>query len=88
MTELNTYPETDSDRTEVRWPPVTEDLDGASQAGAAGALHRDASVGALVGRLGAVPGLPVAEHAVAYSDLHDALLDALNEVPPTTSGVA
>lgn len=88
MTELNTYPQTDSDRTEIHWPPAPADVEVPTQGEAAASVNRDASVEFLAARLGAVPGLPVHEHAVAYSELHDALLEALNEEPPTTPGVA
>jgi hypothetical protein len=48
----------------------------------------DASVDAVLGRLNNLQGLPVEEHAEAYSALHDALLDALNEENPSAAGDA
>lgn len=48
----------------------------------------DASVDALLGSLADIQGLPVDGHAEAYSALHDALLDALNEDNPAAAGDA
>jgi hypothetical protein len=39
----------------------------------------DADVAALLGRLGALPGLPVSAHGDVYAGLHDDLMEALNE---------
>lgn len=43
----------------------------------------DASVDAALNRLADIEGLPVAGHAEAYTALHDALLDALNDDEPS-----
>jgi hypothetical protein len=48
----------------------------------------DTSVDAVLERLGNLQGLPVEQHAEAYSALHDALLDALNEDDPSAAGDA
>ena len=48
----------------------------ASEAGVA-----DPAVLAILDRVREVPGLPVSAHPVAYADMHDALLEALNEEP-------
>ena len=39
----------------------------------------DPAVDALLGRLGALPELPVADHGEVYAGLHDELAAALNE---------
>ena len=78
MTELNTFPETGSDRPGTGWPAAR----------AAGSAVADASVAAVLERLADIPGLPVAGHAEAYSALHDALLHALNEEDPSAAGDA
>ena len=41
----------------------------------------DTAVLAILDRVREVPGLPVSEHPAAYADMHDALLEALNEEP-------
>ena len=41
----------------------------------------DTAVLAILDRVREVPGLPVSAHPVAYADMHDALLEALNEEP-------
>jgi hypothetical protein len=91
MTELNNFPETDTDPAGVSWPAVPAGSvnragniggsPGASQAG-------DASVAAVLERLAGVPELSVSGHAEAYAGLHDALLDALNEANPSAAGDA
>jgi hypothetical protein len=47
----------------------------------AGAGVADPAVLAILDRVREVPGLPVSEHPVAYADMHDALLEALNQEP-------
>jgi hypothetical protein len=86
MTELNNFPETDSDPAGVSWPATP-----AGNGGSAGhrmAAVEDASVAAVLDRLADIPGLPVGGHADAYSALHDALLDALNDDDPSAAGDA
>lgn len=86
MTELNNLPETDSEPAVVSWPAVPA---GNSQsAGHRMGAVEDASVAAVLDRLADIPGLPVGGHADAYSALHDALLDALNEDDPSAVGDA
>ena len=48
----------------------------ASEAGVA-----DPAVLAILDGVREVPGLPVSEHPAAYANMHDALLEALNEEP-------
>jgi hypothetical protein len=74
MTELN--PETD---------PATEADPATAEAGVGwplfqgGAATRDAAVDVLLERLGALPSTPVSEHGGIYGNLHDDLMEALNE---------
>jgi hypothetical protein len=58
------------------WPELTVPGSRASEAGVA-----DPAVHAILDRVREVPGLPVSEHPAAYADMHDALLEALNEEP-------
>jgi hypothetical protein len=86
MTELNNFPETDSGPAGVSWPATP-----AGNGGSAGhrmAAVEDVSVAAVLDRLADIPGLPVGGHADAYSALHDALLDALNDDDPSAAGDA
>lgn len=48
----------------------------------------DSAVDEVLDRLADIQGLPVAGHAEAYSALHDALLDALNDDDPSAEGDA
>jgi hypothetical protein len=86
MTELNNFPGTDSERAGVSWPAASAGA-GESAGLSTGALE-DAPVAAVLDRLAGIPGLPVGGHADAYSALHDALLDALNEDDPSAVGDA
>jgi hypothetical protein len=86
MTELNNFPETDSDRAGVSWP-AAPDGNGESAGHGMGAVE-DPTVAAVLDRLADIPALPVGMHAEAYSALHDALLDALNEDDPSAVGDA
>jgi len=100
MTELNNFPETDSDLAGVSWPAapagaVNGTVNGAvngtingAPGGLGGSPSGDASVDAVLGQLADIPELPVSGHAEAYSGLHDALLDALNEANPSAAGDA
>ncbi|MDQ1057843.1 hypothetical protein QFZ23_001744 [Arthrobacter globiformis] len=58
------------------WPELAVPGSRASEAGVA-----DPAVLAILDRVREVPGLPVSEHPAAYADMHDALLEALNEEP-------
>lgn len=73
------FPDTalpDSEVPDAAWPELTVPGRG-PEAGIA-----DPAVLAIVDRVRAVPGLPVSEHPAAYAEMHDALLEALNEDPP------
>ena len=39
----------------------------------------DPAVRSILDRVREVPALPVSEHPAAYADMHDALLEALND---------
>jgi ABC-type amino acid transport substrate-binding protein len=60
---------------DTAWPDL------ALPAGRADAGIADTAVLAILGRVREVAGLPVSEHPAAYADMHDALLEALNEEP-------
>jgi hypothetical protein len=60
---------------DTAWPEL------ALPASRADAGIADTAVLAILGRVREVPGLPVSEHPAAYADMHDALLEALNEEP-------
>lgn len=102
MTELNqnALPEAAPD---VAWPelPLAEAEDSeaalpdsdrsgraASGSAASGSPASDSAVQAVLRRVRDVPGLPVSEHPAAYTDMHDALLEALNEDTSSGSGAA
>jgi hypothetical protein len=77
MTELNRTPGIDPEGgdAQVKWPALP--ADGARAAG--NVSSGDPAVAALLGRLGNLPDLPVAQHGEVYALLHDELLAALNE---------
>lgn len=95
MTELNqnALPEAAPD---VAWPepPLSEAEEAAvpdsdpSGCTASGSAASDSAVQAVLQRVRDVPGLPVSEHPAAYTDMHDALLEALNEDTSSGSGAA
>ncbi|MDV8148630.1 hypothetical protein [Arthrobacter sp. B10-11] len=64
------------------------ELNNLPEAGDGGSPVGDASVDAVLARLDNLQALPVEQHAEAYSALHDALLDALNEDNPSAAGDA
>ncbi|KIS27656.1 hypothetical protein TV39_07775 [Arthrobacter sp. SPG23] len=64
------------------------ELNNLSEAGRSVSRVGDASVDAALNRLTDIQGLPVDGHAEAYSALHDALLDALNDDDPSAEGDA
>ncbi|WP_346959121.1 hypothetical protein [uncultured Arthrobacter sp.] len=62
-----------SDAARVDWPePAGDTAVGDPAVG-------DPAVDALLGRLGTLPELPVADHGELYAGLHDELAAALNE---------
>jgi hypothetical protein len=79
MTELNQndLPEA---APEVAWPELP--LSGAEDSEATAS---DGAVQAVLRRVRDLPGLPVSEHHAAYADMHDALLEALNEDPSSAA---
>lgn len=97
MTELNqnALPEAAPD---VAWPelPLAEAEDSEAalpdsdrfDSAASGSPASDSAVHAVLRRVRDVPGLPVSEHPAAYTDMHDALLEALNEDTSSGSGAA
>lgn len=90
MTELNqnALPEAAPD---VAWPepPLSEAEEAAvPDSDRSGSAASDSAVQAVLQRVRDVPGLPVSEHPAAYTDMHDALLEALNEDTSSGSGAA
>ncbi|MET3350429.1 UNVERIFIED_ORG: hypothetical protein ABID57_002119 [Arthrobacter sp. UYEF1] len=76
MTELNEAHHPEAAQPMPEWPD------------AAAPATTDPSIAALLAALGGVEKLPVSEHEAVYSDLHDALLHALNEEAPNGEGEA
>ena len=76
MTELNHKNQPEAAQPTPDWPEATADG------------INDPSVAAIVTALDGVQALPVAEHETIYSELHDALLQALNEDAPMGKGRA
>jgi hypothetical protein len=74
MTELN----------ETHHPVAAQPIPEWPDADAAGT--GDPSVDAVLSSLAGLPKMPVADHEAVYSDLHDALLETLNEEPPAGNG--
>ncbi|MCU1518719.1 MAG: hypothetical protein JWQ75_3440 [Pseudarthrobacter sp.] len=74
MTDLNEPHNEDAPQQAPVWPH-TADVDIA-----------DPSVQAAVAALDGLGTLPAAEHNPVYSDVHDALLEALNEDAPSGNG--
>lgn len=79
MTELNDAHHNEAAQPTPQWPETAE---------AAGPALSDPSVAAIVAGLDGVPGLPVNEHEAVYGELHDALLEALNEDTASGEGEA
>ena len=74
MTELN--PETDpATGTDLQTPEAKAGWPSFH----GGAAARDAAVDVLLERLGALPSTPVSRHSDIYGNLHDDLMEALNE---------
>jgi hypothetical protein len=76
MTELNDVHPPEAAQPTPEWPDTAAPAVG------------DPSIAALMAPLDGVQVLPVSEHEAVYSDLHDALLHALNEDAPTGAGEA
>lgn len=74
MTELNEAHNPDAAQPTSEWPDRN----------AAGA--GDPSVEAVLAALDGLPQIPVADHEPIYSELHDALLETLNEEPQAGNG--
>lgn len=70
MTELNHAHHNEAAQPTPQWPETAETAEPAPG---------DPSVAAIVAALDSVPGLPVNEHDAVYGELHDALVEALNE---------
>lgn len=72
MTELNNEYNPQPAQQSAPWPaPGTEKIN-------------DPEIGAIVAALDSVQDRPVTDHEAVYGELHDALLQALNEEVPTT----
>ena len=83
MTELNQNALA-GDAPDVAWPelPLSEADDTEAtvpDSAPSGSAASDHTVQAVLRRVRDIPGLPVSEHPAAYADMHDALLEALNE---------
>jgi hypothetical protein len=76
MTELNEAHHPVAAQPTPEWPETAETEVG------------DPSVDAVLATLGGLPEIPVADHEAIYSELHDALLETLNEEPPAGNGGA
>lgn len=76
MTELNHEHGAHPAQQTPEWPEP-----GAEQIG-------DPEIASIVAALRGVPGMPGADHEAVYSELHDALLEALNEDAPNGAGEA
>ena len=90
MTELNERPEKATEPAELPgWPDLVP-FGHPIEKGSTGTLGRggDPMVGGALRRLLDVPNLPVTEHGPAYEEIHDALLQALNEDPSARSGTS
>ncbi|MBT2532889.1 hypothetical protein J7E83_12300 [Arthrobacter sp. ISL-48] len=74
MTELNEEQAPEAAQPPPEWPePRPEDIG-------------DPSVAAIVASLESVKAMPVAGHEAIYGELHDALLESLNEDAPSGNG--
>ncbi|KRE78191.1 hypothetical protein [Arthrobacter sp. Soil762] len=76
MTELNEPHHPEPAQSTPEWPDT------------AAPATTDPSIAAITAVLDGVERLPVSEHEAVYSDLHDALLHALNEEAPNSEGEA
>jgi hypothetical protein len=71
MRELNDHPEQSAEpqNTEPHDAPWPDDTPATG----------DAAVDSALGRLAAVPSVPVAEHSAIYAEIHDSLMASLDE---------
>jgi hypothetical protein len=76
MTELNETHHPVAAQPIPEWPDADADAAGTG----------DPSVDAVLSFLAGLPKMPVADHEAVYSELHDALLETLNEEPPAGNG--
>ncbi len=76
MTELNETHHPVAAQPTPEWP------------GTDAARVGDPSVEAVLAALDGLPATPVADHEAIYGELHEALLEALNEEPPAGNGGA
>ncbi|MGY4542926.1 hypothetical protein ACVWY0_002851 [Arthrobacter sp. UYNi723] len=76
MTELNEPHHPEPAQPTPEWPDT------------AAPASTDPSIAAITAALDGVERLPVSEHEAVYSDVHDALLHALNEEAPNGEGEA
>ncbi len=75
MTELNAGHAVEA-APPMAWPELPADgFDGTGSVG----NGEDGKVQAILEGVLEVPGLPVSEHPAAYTEIHDALLEALNQ---------
>ncbi|MEN8584324.1 hypothetical protein ABFP37_16630 [Burkholderia sp. RS01] len=81
MTELNQN-DLSGAAPDVAWPELP--LSGAEDSSAVS----DGAVQEVLRRVRDVPGLQVSEHPDAYTDMHDALLEALNQDTSSVPGAA
>lgn len=83
MNELNEYPDPDTDQADFAWPELPTPTSAPTPGSAS-----DTGMGAVLGGLSNLRELPVSEHHAVYSNVHDALLEFLNEDVPAGSGDA
>jgi hypothetical protein len=88
MSELKEGPETVPGSSEVTWPDAAAVARAGEEGTELSAGLADSAVAAAVRHLGRLPGLPVARHGALYEEMHDALLEALNEDPSPRPGTA
>lgn len=76
MTELNETRNPVAAQPTAEWPETADTETG------------DPSVDAVLAALNGLQAEPVADHEAVYSELHDALLETLNEEPAAGNGEA
>ncbi|CAH0175406.1 hypothetical protein SRABI83_01294 [Arthrobacter sp. Bi83] len=85
MTELNPDSHVEA-ASLVSWPEPPPADSGAG--GSEGISVVDGTVHEILDQVREIPGLPVSEHPAAYTAMHDALLEALNDDTPSGAGAA